>query len=256
MHKAEDITSPDRLHARMAANQRATVDFDQWCLNQWPEIPAGDVLDLGAGTGKQVRLFGPKLQAGAHFHALDLSPEALAELKDSYAAEAPLHLVEGSFDNLPDALRDARFALVYAAYALYYTSDLPALLAWMDDLLLPGGVFWFIGPAPGNNRAFLDVLEQFYPTDAFLHHVSEGFALDVKAEAGKLGWVLEQEERLENVVPYENAAAFMAYLKNTLYYQPGYDEGILNALEKASAEDGSFQVSKCLVSLQFRKSKA
>lgn len=254
MHKEEDITSRERLQVRMAANRQSSSNFDDWCLQQWPEnLPEGDVLDLGCGTGKQVRLFAPLLPTGARFHALDLSPDSLHELAPFQASNPKVQLHQGSFDQLPPLLAGSKFALVYSAYALYYTQDLSKLLTAISNMLLPGGRFWLIGPAPGNNRAFLDILEAQYPTDAFLRHVSEGFAQEVRDKATALGLHAVRSERLENEIRYESPAAFMAYLKNTLYYQSGHDAAILKGLQENSAPDGSFTVTKCVASLQFQK---
>lgn len=254
MHKEEDITSRERLQARIAANQKSSVDFDAWCKSLWPsEIPKGPVLDLGCGTGKQVHLLAPLLAADNDFYACDLAPESLADLQRNYQGKPRLHAIEGSFDQLPTAIASQTFALIYSAYAFYYTQDLPALMAQVHDLLLAGGVFWFIGPAPGNNRAFLDILEQFYPTEAFLHRVSEEFVGEIKVEAAKWGMEMLDEARLENTVSYPSPADFMHYLKNSLYYQAGFDGEIEAALEEAKEVDGSFRVTKSIASLQFRK---
>ncbi|TAE57637.1 MAG: class I SAM-dependent methyltransferase [Bacteroidetes bacterium] len=244
------------LNARLAANSQASRDFDEWCLRQLPELPLpARVLDLGAGTGKQVQLFAPLFTPRSEFWALDSSGESLAQLQQSYQAPPALHIKEGSFDELeqyPELIADT-FDLIYASYALYYTHALPHVIREVHRLLKPGGVFWVIAPYMGTNDEFLRIIRPLHEVDAFMDYVFDQFHAEVVQESEKAGFRSLKPSLFRNKIRFDTPEAFMKYLSHSLFYRAGHDEAILEAVGKEIAEKGAFTVSKNVISLQLRK---
>jgi SAM-dependent methyltransferase len=106
----------------------------------------GPVLELGCGTG---RVLLPTARAGVRIHGVDLSPDMLAELRNSLAAEPPavqarVSLSEGDirFTEVGE-----RFGLITApfrvAQALLERDDQRAWLRNVRRHLAPGGALVF-----------------------------------------------------------------------------------------------------------------
>lgn len=240
----------------MAANRDAVRDFDEWCVRQFPEVPLpARILDLGAGTGKQVHLFSPLLSPNSEIFALDLEGASLDALDDTYGGAARLRLLEGSFDELPDFpdLERGTFDLIYSAYALYYTSDLRRTLGAAFDLLKSGGVFWVIAPYRGTNREFLEIIRPLHEVDPFMDYVFDEFHGEVVAVAESRGFSHLKPSLLRNRIRFRDADAFLEYLSNSLFYREGYDDEIRSAVDKVCSRDGAFNVTKNVISLQLRK---
>lgn len=253
---SSDIQSTSKLNTRVAANSQASRDFDEWCLRQFPEIPLpARIMDIGCGTGKQVHLFSPIISPKSEFVALDLAKSSLDQLKSSYHAAASLSLVEGSFDTLEryPELESESFDLIYVAYALYYTKDLPGVLSQVQRLLKPGGTFWMIGPYSGTNDEFLRILRPLHEVEDFMDYVFDRFPQEVIAICEDLGFRSMKPSLLRNKVHFPDGPAFMRYLSNSLFYRPGHDEAIMDAVQSVCAAEGRFSVSKNIISLQLKK---
>lgn len=253
---SQDISSAGMLQARLHANSQSSRDFDEWCLRQFPELPfQARVLDLGCGTGKQLSLFAPLLAPGSVLTGIDLSSEALAQLQSRYQAAVTLNLVTGNFDQegAYASLSPASQDLVYGAYALYYTQDLPSLIRRVHTLLKPGGIFWVICPYTGTNDEFLRIIRPLHEVEDFMDYVFDRFHQEVIALGEAQGFASLKPSLLRNQVHFPTSEAFMTYLRNSLFYRPGHDDAIRAAVEAVIAEAGTFRVSKNVLSLQLRK---
>ncbi|MEO0900119.1 MAG: class I SAM-dependent methyltransferase [Bacteroidota bacterium] len=252
----KEIQSANMLKARMSANNKALKDFDEWCFQQIPEISLhGKVLDLGCGNGKQLHLFSRIFSDKSTFFGLDLSNDSLQDLRSSYQSPPELQLVEGSFDML-DSLKELEgfsFDLIYAAYALYYTKDLKKLIKDVYDLLKPGGIFWVIGPDSGTNQEFLNIIRPLHEVEDFMDYVFDRFMPEVVELGTQQGFNSIKPSMLRNKVFFPSADAFMAYLSNSLFYRPGYDEEIKGQVQAVIDREGVFAVSKHIMSIQLRK---
>lgn len=253
---SQTITSTQNLNTRLAANKRATRDFDEWCFRQLPELSlAANVLDLGCGTGKQMKLFSPVFSPNAAFYGMDLSEESLEELATNYDAPPKLHLIEGSFDELDQfkTLEPASFDLIYASYALYYTHDLQKVMADSYKLLKPGGIFWVIAPYSGTNDEFLKIIRPLHEVEPFMDYVFDDFHKDVVAVGEKTGFKTVKPSMLRNQIKFPSGEAFFDYLSHSLFYRPGFDSQIQKAVQDICDTEGYFAVSKHIISLQLKK---
>lgn len=253
---SSDIQSTAKLNVRMSANSNSARDFDEWCFRQLPELNLpSKVLDLGCGTGKQLLLFSPMLSPQSEIVGLDLEGKSLEQLKADYQGAAKLSLIEGSFDTLEayPELEEGTFDLIYASYALYYTKDLAKVMADSFRLLKPGGVFWVICPYHGTNEEFLSIIRPLHEVEDFMDYVFDQFHQEVIALGERLAFSSLKPSLLRNQIGFPTAEAFLQYLSHSLFYRPGHDEAILEAVQHVCAERGVFAVSKNVISLQLRK---
>ncbi len=251
-----DVTSAKMLNARLSANSNATRDFDEWCFRQLPSLPLpARMLDLGCGTGKQIKLFSPMFSPASEIVGIDLSRESLQQLRESYNSRAKLSLIEGSFDEMEQhkELADESFDLAFGGYALYYTQNLPKLMKDAHRLLKPGGTFWNISPYFGTNEEFLRIIRPLHEVEDFMDYVFDQFHQDIIAEGEKLGFQSVKPALLRNQIRFPSAEAFMGYLSNSLFYRPGHDEAINAAVQEVVEREGFFAVSKNIISLQLTK---
>ncbi len=251
-----DIRSTEKLTTRMAANRNASRDFDEWCVRQLPELPMpARIMDLGAGTGKQVHLFSPLFSPKSDLYALDLEGASLQTLEEAYQGKAHLQVMVGNFDELPDFpnLEADSFDLIYSSYALYYTEDLNRVIESVFQLLKKGGVFWVIAPYIDTNREFLDLIRPLHEVEPFMDYVFNEFHQDVIALGEVHGFAHIKPSLLRNQIRFADGDAFLTYLSNSLFYRPGHDEAIRQAVNEICSREGSFNVSKNVISLQLKK---
>jgi len=240
----------------MAANSQASRDFDEWCVRQFPFLPLPSrVMDLGSGTGKQTRLYGNLMSPNSEMVALDVAEQSLELLKDTYEGVAPLKTIRADFDQLDlhPNLETQSFDLIHAAYALYYTKNLPQTIRSLYKLLKPGGILWVIAPYHGTNKEFLDILRPLHEVEAFMDYVFDRFHRDVIRQGELVGFKELKPALFRNKVYFPDSEAFMKYLRNSLFYRPGHDEAIIEGVKKVCEAQGRFAVSKNVVSIQLRK---
>jgi ubiquinone/menaquinone biosynthesis C-methylase UbiE len=130
------ISTPPGGHA--AVYDAAMWPFERAALGAWRRRLAatarGRVLEIGAGTGSQLRWYTP----GADVTALE--PDALmlerARLRATQAA-ARVSLVDGRAEQLP--FEDASFDTAVSVFSLCSVTDLAAALSELRRVLVPGG---------------------------------------------------------------------------------------------------------------------
>lgn len=103
-------------------------------------LPVGrgaHLVELGAGTGRNLEFFGARLERAGAVTLVDLCPALLALARARHAARANVHVVEAD----ATTYRPARPAdCVYLSYALTMIPDWRAALANALAMLKPGGV--------------------------------------------------------------------------------------------------------------------
>jgi SAM-dependent methyltransferase len=112
-------------------------------LGRWPEMPFGEALEIGSGTGYFALNL---LQLGAieRVVATDISPAMLATLARTagrLGVDARTRLADA--ERLPFA--DERFDLVFGHAVLHHLPDLDRALAEFHRVLRPGGAVAFCG---------------------------------------------------------------------------------------------------------------
>jgi SAM-dependent methyltransferase len=125
-------TTSDRLAARIAVHSYSTNPFElgSWLAERLPL--SGDVLEVGAGTGKLWRGI-DHVARGVRLVLTDFSPTMCELLR----AVPEAVVQECDAGDLP--FEDARFDLVLAIHMLYHVDDPDAVLREFARVLRPGG---------------------------------------------------------------------------------------------------------------------
>jgi S-adenosylmethionine-diacylgycerolhomoserine-N-methlytransferase len=119
-----------------------------------PAPAQGRVAELGAGTGRSLEFFGPRLAQLAQVEAVDLCPALLAVARRRFAHLSNVRVVEADVSRyLPSQPVD----VVYFSYALTMIPDWRAAVDNALAMLRPGGVlgvvdFYLPTPNGGEKR--------------------------------------------------------------------------------------------------------
>ena len=129
-------TTPPGGHA--AVYDALMWPFERAALGAWRRRLAaharGRVLEVGAGTGSQLRWY----PAGVAVTALEPDPGMAARARRAAArAAAPVTVVEGVAERLPFAA--ASFDAVFASFSFCTVADPAAALGELRRVLTPGG---------------------------------------------------------------------------------------------------------------------
>lgn len=108
--------------------------FRKWRRRLWDLVPDGSVLEVGVGTGKNLRYYGP----GQEVTAIDLSPKMLEKARRNSArwgVTADLRLMDAQALDCPDATFDS----VVSTFVFCSVPDPVLGLQEARRVLKPGG---------------------------------------------------------------------------------------------------------------------
>jgi len=113
--------------------------FQKWRRQLWSQVPAGEVLEVGVGTGKNM----PFYPSGARVTAIDLSPRMLERARQraqDLGLEVELRLMDVQRLDFPDHVFDA-------AVATFVFCSVPNPVQGLQELgrvVRPGGDIWLL----------------------------------------------------------------------------------------------------------------
>jgi phosphatidylethanolamine/phosphatidyl-N-methylethanolamine N-methyltransferase len=113
--------------------------FGVWRKHLWAAVPAGRVLEVGVGTGKNLAFY----PAGAQMTAIDLSDRMLARARQRAAAlgvRVDLRLMDAQHLEFPDNAFDA----AVTTFVFCSVPDPVAGLRELGRVVRPGGEIWLL----------------------------------------------------------------------------------------------------------------
>jgi ubiquinone/menaquinone biosynthesis C-methylase UbiE len=135
MNNFDDIADGyDKLMSEIMTPERLALEAASFVGTD--EVPAGDMIDLGCGTGIQCAYYRKCLPQIKHIVGIDLSPEAI-KLAKARHADPDVTYVVGDFHNIP--YPDNSFSFTHSRFATHYSTDMPKAMQEIARVTKPGG---------------------------------------------------------------------------------------------------------------------
>lgn len=144
------------LQARIDIHQQyGSRDIDAWMLELLQPQPGIKILDVGCGSGKQLRAFHDHLRGEVELVGGDLNPRLLNEARQSVGEYAEIRQLD--FDRrFP--FNDDAFDLASCCFAIYYAANPEFTAGELHRVLKPGGRLFTTGPMPENKALFYELI--------------------------------------------------------------------------------------------------
>lgn len=151
----EDLKTRINIHDKYGSR-----DIDEWMLTLLKPAKGLCILDVGCGSGKQLKSFHEYLDGEAEIVGGDVNEELLDQARAlNQEFGSAWTIMELDFDKRFPVDAD-EFDLVSCCFAIYYASDIPFTISEMHRVLKTGGQLFTTGPMPENKQLFYDVIRE------------------------------------------------------------------------------------------------
>ncbi len=250
----KNSTDAGALLNRSQVNKNATNDFDAWSVNNFPELPFGaNILDLGCGLGKQLRLFS-KLHTGFSFTGTDISADALENIRKELKSDK-VTLLNTSFDDIDSSKQGwaNKMDLAYSFYAYYYSNDLKKFTGEVFKSLKEGGLLWVVAPTSGTNQELFAIISEFYPIPEKVTASITEFHKTLMNVAEQVGFRSYEIDQFHNQIIFKDAKTLIEYYRNTTFFNPDFSAKVEEKVNAHFNDNDVFYLSKNAISLKFHK---
>ena len=158
----------EQLTKRLDANTYSAKDLNDFIFGIIQPQTTDVALEIGCGSGKQLI---PISKMVRKIVGLDISDEMIADLRTTVSDQKNVELVVSGMDGLSGLGLESNFNLIYSAYSIYYSQDIPALVNNVYRLLKGNGDrFFSVAPDVRNNvEWFADLDHLFELPQEILH---------------------------------------------------------------------------------------
>jgi SAM-dependent methyltransferase len=149
MHKVNRwrIQGTSALKNRIGLNNNSRYNLEDWIIEQ-ADIKSGmSILDIGCGTGKQIKAIQKRFNS--RIIGIDISLDGLDFSNDSTT------LICGDFDQ---NIISGKFDRILSTYAIYYSKDMLGTINKYQKMLNPNGMLFLAGPADGTNMEVYSIV--------------------------------------------------------------------------------------------------
>jgi ubiquinone/menaquinone biosynthesis C-methylase UbiE len=227
--------------------------LDDWIVQHARPAVGMRVLDLGCGKGKQTFRLAREVAPRGSVLALDASLDAVDEVNRvaQHAAQPVVRAILASFDDCIPALPTGGFDLIHSAYAIYYSSDMLALVQNLNILLAPCGSVFVCGPGKGTNAELLHIVNDALPGDGDQVKAVDDFMS--KTEVSRIAQTYREIEtvRLHNSIRFGSASAVMAWWRHHNSYRPAVATEVESRLQRHFASHDEFSLTKSVLGVRF-----
>ena len=227
------IISSNKLKNRISLNKRyQKFDFISWQKKKYSNILKSfnlfksnlNILDLGCGTGIQVKLF-LKLLKKPKIYAIDLSKESLNTAKKNINS-TQVKYINKDID-LFFKKSTPKFDLIHSSYAFYYSRNPKKLIKKCFEKLNKGGCI--IITCPDKKHGMVELVDK-------VGSVKKSILVTLQLyEKTLLKFYIENKKKIKkifykkiNKISFKNFNDFLQFWMNTTYY----DEKIKKNIEK------------------------
>lgn len=174
---ASEITAHVGNIVRSEINKNADYDLEAWIQSCVRLLPRQRVLDIGCGSGKQVKAFSDLVGSEGSVVGADIFgnlPKLHAAAEANLAGQKNVRLIDHDA-SFPFDFAPGSFDLINSAYSIYYVEDVEKTLNEFRRLIDPnGGRVFIVGPSWDNSSEFYDLHTEITRTqlgEKFLRHL-------------------------------------------------------------------------------------
>jgi len=248
------------LEQREVLNKAAARhDLEEWIIGHVRPAAGQRVLDLGCGRGKQIFALAPMVLPGGSLLGLDVSPDAVSDVRRRAAAEGHEHVaaIECGLDDCLAHLAGRSFERILSTYAIYYARDMVGLIRALREHLAPGGQAFHCGFGRGSNQEIIAIVNRAAGGDPDRRGIggvaSEGlasiedFITAPQIEALRASYARVEVVRLENRIDFPSADALMRWWANHNSFRPALEEQVRREVASVVQTRGIFALAKNVV---------
>lgn len=218
-------TDSKKLEVRIDTHkQLSTYEINDWILSCVQPHKNEKLLDIGCGTGKQIKSFSNHCGTFPKIIAIDASADSLKTVEKICLDKKIQNLktVRGNMDELPDllGLRN-KFDLIISCFALYYSQNIPKIITTIKQLLENQGRFFVCGPVPGNNAELIEFHSQISKsqTNSDDFPMISSILPEIKKKFSKI-----EQYNFSNPLHFPNPNSLIDYWKSYHLYDPSLED--------------------------------
>jgi len=229
------------LNIRSSINeQRGKYDLDEFITDQLGNIQPKEVLDLGCGRGKQIKIFRKKFPK-AKITGIDISHESIDFLKSEYRNDKKMEFQETSIEHFFMS-NSKKYDLIIASYALYYVKNISKVLKNVLSSLTDNGIFCVVGPYGDNNQELFSLIG-YENIDPFVIYTSRDFMIEI------INFIWKNFKNLKlstlaNPISYKSVDEVMAYWSGSTFFKQSIKDKIKRKLNINFKSNGQFIITK------------
>jgi len=213
-------TDSHKLTNRISTHKKYSLkDINKWIFNKVAPLEGENLLDIGCGTGEQLIKLSKKLGNKSTIFGIDASSESLKIINDKCKnfGISNVTTIKGNMDEIDNLLLHDDFDIIISCFALYYSKNIPKLIANLKTKLKKDGRFFVCGPMKGNNVELMEFQSKIsstipkkinYPmTETILPELQKNFQAISKIY-------------FENPIKFPNSSSLIEYWKSYILYDP------------------------------------
>lgn len=249
------METQDNLSIRIRANKTfSNFNLEDWIDKHLPFKKGDIIFDIGCGNGNLFPSYSAKLEESGVIIGIDKSKELLSEAMKR-KVETPKVLLEWNMDDRFPFLENS-FNYVISSFAIYYISDVSAIVEDINRVLKHSGEVFLIGPTDNNAKELYDFNKKVFgfgrdeTIDRRTNRLEKEFYPVMKG-------VLENVaiNKILSKLIFPDKEEFIKYYMATLLFEESLKKTGLNlhAEDLLSIDISSLEISKEMISLQGKK---
>tara|TARA_Y100000310_G_scaffold323928_1_gene385067 strand:- start:2623 stop:3327 length:705 start_codon:yes stop_codon:yes gene_type:complete len=200
MKKGLVDTNTAALRERIDLNKKSDHNLEDWIVQQSSIESGMSILDLGCGTGKQIKAINRTFDV--NIVGIDVSPEGLD------FAGSKTTLICGSFD---DNIIYGSFDRILSTYAIYYSQNMMDTITRYLKMLETNGEMFIVGAGNKTNQEVYSIVNSLIDEKGLdvPHRETHDFIgiTDINSLTGEV-------MRLENRIHFDNKEDVMKWWSN------------------------------------------
>jgi len=245
----------EALKSRIAAHDKlAEKDINDWIFELSEPETAGNTLDIGCGTGKQLLPLSQKVKKGSSVIGIDLSIASL-EYVEKMAFDKKIKNIitlKSDIDSFFGVLPISEFDLIQSCFAFYYSKDQVSLLDKLYDILSPSGRIFICGYNKDNNEELFSLHTSLVPNSKRVKP-KPAFITDLEMNKAFRRYSNIETHEFTNRIFYDSVKSVLNYWKNYYLYDPSIETQLAEKLQEHFRNNSHFIVTKRVLGILANK---